>query len=340
MKSNAISKFAYILTSVAAILLLSISCKRDHNICRVKFDFQNFREADSTIQIRIENDSIYITDTIKLTPPNDRIKYEVSANAKRILLYFNEGENVLTFYPEKDQDVKIRLDANFPLLYQIKGGGTNKTLEEFRLFAEKEIRQYQELLHSDSLKQKTKALKEVRLKAIEFYRQHLESPGIEKLSEIYLRDINFLQDSTLSIQDTPLADYLRLQDSCSVGRLAPDFHIKDIEQKDFILSWNKKKPILLHFTDSLSKHTASFLKAKKDSLKKEDPTILTLVLSIPDSSIRTAASRLKLPGHIVSDSIGQTATLMEKYNIRQLPYTIRIDTLGTIIERSSGYSLP
>lgn len=331
----------YIVTGL--ILFLTLSCSRESDVCYLKLKLSNLSSGDSVLVLRVEGGGIFSTEEIRVVPPKAQIRHKVKGDVNRILLYFNGGNNVLRLYPEKGEDISITLDADQPLLPKIKGGSTHVTLNRFMQTAEEEIRRYQDHLRTTDFPSKAEAFADLRLKALRFYLSHSDAPGINRLVEEYdLFDAAFVRRSGISMHrlPAPLDSVLRKNESYAIGRLAPDFLVKDIDQRSFTLSWYKGQDVLLHFANKPDSATVACLKAWKNKTGMKKPEVLTLALFAPDSSLRKLTAGLAMPGRVVSDSVGQVSTLLERYGIDSLPYTVHIDTAGYIRSRHAGHSLP
>lgn len=331
----------YIVTGL--ILFLTLSCSRESDVCYLKLKLSNLSSGDSVLVLRVEGGGIFSTEEIRVVPPKAQIRHKVKGDVNRILLYFNGGNNVLRLYPEKGEDISITLDADQPLLPKIKGGSTHVTSNRFMQTAEEEIRRYQDHLRTTNFPSKAEAFADLRLKAVRFYLSHSDAPGINRLVEEYdLFDAAFVRRSGISMHrlPAPLDSVLRKNESYAIGRLAPDFLVKDIDQRSFTLSWYKGQDVLLHFANKPDSATVACLKAWKNKTGMKKPEVLTLALFAPDSSLRKLTAGLAMPGRVVSDSVGQVSTLLERYGIDSLPYTVHIDTAGYIRSRHAGHSLP
>ncbi|KGL55418.1 antioxidant, AhpC/TSA family protein [Porphyromonas sp. COT-052 OH4946] len=328
---------------IGLILFLTLSCSRESDVCHLKLKLSNLSSGDSVLVLRLEGGGSFSTEEIRVTPPKARIRHKVKGDVNRILLYFNEGNNVLRLYPERGEDLTITLDADQPLLPKIKGGSTHATLNEFMQTADDEIRSYQDHLRTTDFPSKAEAFADLRLKALRFYLSHSDAPGINRLVEEYdLFDAAFVRRSGISMHrlPAPLDSVLRKNESYAIGRLAPDFLVKDIDQRSFTLSWYKGQDVLLHFANKPDSATVACLKAWKNKTGMKKPEVLTLALFAPDSSLRKLTAGLAMPLRVVSDSVGQVSTLLERYGIDSLPYTVHIDTAGYIRSRHAGHSLP
>jgi peroxiredoxin len=118
-----------------------------------------------------------------------------------------------------------------------------------------------------------------------------------------------------------------------VDVMAPDFALKDLNDKEVKLSDYRGKVVLLNFSTTWCPHCRTiipYLKELKEQYKDKDFVILNIDIQESKERVRAFATRQKITYRVLLDRDAKIAML---YNIVGVPNLILVDREGFIVCR-------
>ena len=271
-----------------------------------------------------------------------------------ITLYYNNRGQWITIYPEAGKPVKVKGDARYPQLLQIKGGRINDKLNQFRQKAAPLLKELADLqrentesaslsdeksIHATNLKlELRKAVKDFITKNPDEYASAVLIYEYFAYPNEYEQTEDLLQILSPEVNDFYLVKNMREEiekiKTTAAGAKAPDFRVTNIYGQTFTVDSFANKHFVLAFTalwcdmcqTEVMKLDNIISKYSKDSL---DVLLISLDDEVKD--IREMIRRDSIQWNLVADSAGQAIRLFDIYNVNSLPKCFLIDREGVIL---------
>jgi len=349
---------------LTAALIFAFSCKQQDTALSIRGEIKNFH--NSPIYLYTENNNLAEFDTIYLSEEG-KFNIEKELEEPSIVTIVSSGKEALLhlfLYP--NEKVEIVIDSLNPDKVQIKGSRVQKEIENF-------LNINNELLEEGSIVSREVDIKtdmgdegvigrtrflnnlnNVKKRLSEASESYILKNASLISSSILLNEffdsgasykIDGLIDSLKGdAQNFILTAQLRKQlENCArtkPGKAAPDFSIRTTNGEILSLDSLKGKNILLSFTASwcnfCNVETKALIKYFNQH-KKAPLNIVSISLDANESDWLAHISENKIAWkHHVTDTVGIASSLLQTYNVREVPYTVAIDTAGIIIGRGNS----
>ena len=348
---------------LTAGLLFAFSCKKQDTLS-IQGEIKNFH--DSPIYLYTENNNLAEFDTIYLSEEGKfKIEKELSEPSIVTIVSSNK-EPLLHLFLYPNEHVEFVIDSLSLDNPQIKGSRVQKEIENF-------LNTNNELLEEGNIVSREVDIKTDMGDegAIDRTRFLNNLNGVKKrlseASESYiLKNAGLISSSILlneffdsgasykidelidslkgDAQAFVLTSHLRMQlenrEKTETGKAAPDFSIRTTNGEMLSLDSLKGKNVLLSFTASwcnfCNVETKALIKYF-DQHKKVPLDIVSISLDANESDWLAHIDENKISWkHHVTDTAGIASLLLQSYNVREVPYTVMIDTAGIIIGRGNS----
>ena len=348
---------------LTAALFFAFSCKQRDTLS-IRGEIKNF--PDSPIYLYTENNNLVEFDTIYLSEEGKfNIEKELT-EPSIVTIVSSDKEALLHLFLYPTENVEIVIDSLNPDKAQIKGSRVQKEIENFLntnndLLEEGNIVSREVDIKTDMgdegaigrtrFLNNLNGVKKRLSEASESY--ILKNAGLISSSIL----LNEFFDSGASYKIDALIDSLRgdaqnfiltiqlrkqLENRAKTepGKAAPDFSIRTTDGNMLSLDSLKGKNVLLSFTASwcnfCNVETKALIKYF-DQHKKAPLDIISISLDANESDWLAHIDENKIAWkHHVTDTVGIASSLLQSYNVREVPYTVAIDTAGVIIGRGNS----
>lgn len=351
------------------LIIMVSSCSKDPKAYEINGKLDNIEGPYFFISYE-SNDSIRI-DTI---PVNAKGEFSFTSNKidtlTEVSLYFNLNTKSTYILVDKGWNVELKGDVLYPDLINVKGGDVNNDLTSFKNDNKELLKARADILNSAENAKKGIDTLEVKdyvseLKNINFELSNIASNYVKanpnKIASVMLINTFFKDESTIPRLDEnlemlkgkaamfnlteDLRQFSRKVTQSSVGSIAPNFSIQNMQGKMIHLVDFRGKYILLTFAAT----TCDVCRVEKpdaiaiyNQLKKEkkDIEFITIVKDIEEVPISENISD-SVKWNILPVHGGWSARPFEQYYVREMPYNILIAPTGAILERNFPiYELP
>ncbi len=353
--------------SILSLLLFSLvlfSCQKNDNRLVIEGELSNLTTPYVIASSRV-SDTIRV-DTI-LVDKNGKFSYRLNVDTTTVFIfYFNDFTSSTIVFSDKGVNkIKMKGDAIFSDLIEIKGGEINENLTAFKKENENLLKQRSLLMkkvdfESDSLSNSSTVISEKEEIAILNSLNHELAQNVEefiisnpdKLSSVILineffknnenpetlnRVLDYLKGDALNF---PLTYKLKSHNQklmlSAEGAKMPYFRLKVDKDKYLESSDFKNKYLLLSFLSlgsDDSKENINILKDVYVSLDTLDIQFLSVFIDSDTLPIRNISTD-SIPWKIVIEENSWGSDIVDDYNINYLPFNILIDPQGKIITRN------
>ena len=351
-----------ILKQIVYMLIASLTLYAcaDNQMYRVEGQLSNLENY--TLYIVYESPGGNTIDTLECDGKGAfSVFHEAVSNLRTITFYYNNRGQWFTVYPDIGKTVKVKGDAHYPKLIQIKGSRINNMLSKFQkkaqdlLKAQADLNGKKEenaLTHGEEVLKKDNLKFELRLIAQDFIAKHPKEEASAILMNEYFSDPDVipLAEEMLDYLAPELNDYYLVKDlreyisktkNTVEGAKAPYYRVVNIHGKTITPETFRDKYYILAFTALWNDmcHTNEMMlddlatKYPKDSLD-----ILLISLDDNPKDMRELLKNDSISWNLVTDSIGQSIRLFEQFNVNSAPKCFLIDKNGFILLNTTNGS--
>lgn len=355
-----IKKLALIVGCVICLL----SCGKDY-VYRVEGELSNL--GGETVYAVFEKDNYKVVDTVSCWKAG---RFEINQGKEgfqSVTIFLDENkEHWVTAYLEPGKTVKIKGDAQVPLLVQVKGGRINDQLNAFK---KKNMSLFQELTqllgtldkHANkraaNMVEETETaarLADVRRQLSEEASAYIKDNPDEEAAVVLIEDF-FLDpedtrkiDELLALLDPKLKEFYLVQKleqystrskRTALGAEAPNFTVKNIYGRSVNLDSFPEKYLLLTFTApwcDMCQTEDLYLDKIASKYPKDQLDILLVSLDDNPKEVREMLRKDSIAWNLVTDSAGQAAMLVDLYNVNALPRCFLIDEDHKILMKTEN----
>jgi peroxiredoxin len=291
------------------------------------------------------------------------VVHEQEDDMQTITFYYNNRKQWFTVYPEAGKTIRVKGDAKYPTLIQIKGSRINNKLTEFKKKAELILKEQADI--SDSREgyllsngEATLQLANVNLELKRIAQDFISRNPNEEASVILI-DEYFTQpdemeqtEDLLNLLSPELENYyivknLRSQiakaKNTMKGAKAPDFSVTNIYGKTITPDSFLNKYYILAFTAlwcDMCQTEVLMLDEITTTYPKDSLEILLISLDDETDKVYDMLLQDTIQWNLVTDSAGQAISLFEKYNVNSLPKCFLMDKNGIIkLKTANGVEL-
>ena len=351
-----------ILRQIVYIFIASLSfyACTDNQMYRVEGQLSNL--DNFTLYVVYESPGGNAIDTVECDGKGAfSVSHEAVSNLRTITFYYNNRGQWFTVYPDIGKTVRVKGDAHYPQLIQIKGSRIHNTLSKFQkkaqalLKAQADLSSKKEenaLTHGEEILKKDNLKFELRQIAQDFIAKHpkeeasailmneyFSDPGVISLAEEMLERLSPELNEYYLVKD--LHQYIAKTKKTAEGSIAPDFRVVNIHGKTITPVTFRDKYYILAFTALWNDmcHTNEMMlddlatKYPKDSLD-----ILLISLDDNPKDMRELLKSDSIAWNLVTDSVGQSIRLFEQYNVNSAPKCFLIDKNGIILLNTTNGS--
>ena len=340
------------------IFILSSCINNDKYIIEGKI--KNLTDED--LYVVFESDDLKDVDTISCDKPGEFLITK-QGSFDQVTIYTCNKEQWITAYPEKGQKVSITGDWKDPISIDIKGGEVNDQLRKYKKELDPLLKEKAKIVKawtknngsigseqaelSARLANVNLQLKENAEKLIRKYpNQKASSILIERL--FMIADNSRKIDELLAILEPSARDFFLVSKleafsnrakRTETGAEAPDFTVNNIYGKPLTLDSFPNKYLLLAFTASwheLGQSSHQYLADIKKQYKDKELEVVLVSLDTDTKEIRESMAKDSLQWNLVTDSAGQSSSLIDLYNISVLPRCFLIDKEGEILIKTDN----
>ena len=276
-----------------------------------------------------------------------------------INIYYNDRKHWFSVFPETGSPVKVKGEADYPLMIDVKGGRTNNKLSEFKKKAAPLLKEMADisddsrvsiLSKGESIMQLANTNIELRRTIQDFINKYPKEEASAILIYSYYTDpeIMLQAEELLNILTPELDEFFVVKKlktliskarTTMVGAEAPDFRVVNTYGQTLTPDHFANKYYILAFTalwcDMCQTETIMLdqmaAKYSKDSLE-----ILFVSLDDEFDKVRDIIQKDSSKWNLVTDSAGQAIKLFETYNVNSLPSCFLIDKDGKIKLRTNN----
>jgi peroxiredoxin len=350
-----LKKLVYIVITV--VFLLS-SCGKS-NFYEIEGELSNL--SDPILYVVYESPEGAVFDTIQTDNKGYfSTVHEAIDDLQSVIIYYQDKERWFTIYPETGTLVKIKGDAQYPRLIQVRGGRINNKLGEYKskvaaLLKEQADRENKteeaSSTSGDSNHQSANITLQLQYIAQDFIKKNPKEKASAILISEYFSDPeeNILQvEELLNILSPELNDFYIVKNFRSriekakesiAGAKAPDFNVTNIYGQTFTPDSFLNKYYVLAFTAlwcDLCQTEMMMLDRISAEYSKDSLEIMMISLDDDSKEVLELLERDTVKWNLVIDSAGQAIDLFDKYNVNTLPKCLLMDKEGIIILRTTN----
>lgn len=347
------------------LFVLFSSCKKNE-ISGYLIEGKLENSTDSFLYIVSNNQPFEVFDSI---PCKKEGKFIVEGNAEQlspVRIYSKQKGVLLTVWVKNKDKIIISGNMYYPELIKIKGNEVNDRLTDFKFLNKDLLKERITLFHKREETNKTDTLEgefdqlnyvskisninyQLREKAEEFIRANPSSMASVILMQDYLMDTDNpekIKTYLSLISGEEVRNSLLYQNmealyeeikKTSVGEIAPDFKVDDINHDSIALKSFRGKYLLLTFAaswcDVCDKDSEELVSIYKEFSKK-GLEILTISLDENRDSWIFAAKKNGIVWNQVIDVHGWGSELVNLYNVDHIPSNFLINKKGIIIAKN------
>jgi peroxiredoxin len=276
---------------------------------------------------------------------------EQDEDVQVITIYYNDRSQWFTVYPEVGKPVRVKGDAHYPQLLQIKGGRINDKLSEYKKKASPLLRELADLQSKnisldgeETIHQNTLNLKLQKIVQDFIEKNPKEEASAVLVSDYYTNPDEIKQtESLLNLLSPELNDFYLVKNlrkeiekiqTTNVGAKAPNFKVTNIYGQTYSVDSLSNKHFILAFTAlwcDMCQTEVMKLNDITDKYAKDSLEILLICLDDNLPEIRDILCKDTIQWNLVADSAGQAIQLFELYNVNSLPKCFLMDKEGVIM---------
>ena len=281
-----------------------------------------------------------------------------------VTLFFDNKTLWRCLYLEAGKKIKISGDAQYPALWQVKGGDKiNEQLaainqqsaslwkERTALLNEINHKQSHPIAEADAMAKLANVEHQLEEKAAAYVRSNpSEAASLALIDYFFVNpDDSRLVDELLAVLSPQLRThylYKTLEEfsartrRTNIGAEAPSFKVKNIAGEEIDLAKEDNNYILLAFTDPWTAGGNISTSYLAPAVKKyEKDPLDVIVFSLDDAcgkNLREMAHNDSIQWNLVTDSAGQVAALLDIYNVSELPRYYLIDKDKKILMKTEN----
>ena len=344
-------KYYYLkkLLHIFGILFVLFSCE---NKTIYKIDGRLSNIEDVTLYVVYESQESVFIDTVLCNEQGYfSIFHEEDEELQVITFYYNDRKQWFSVYPEAGKPVRVKGDALYPKLLQIKGGQINNKLSEFKKKAAPLLKELTDIQHNnlsftgDGTMQLTTLKLELREKIQRFILKNPKEVASAVLISEYFANPDEIEhtEDLLYLLSPELNEHYLVKNlwqeiekakTTQVGAKAPDFKVTNINGETFTVDSFANKYFILAFTAlwcDLCQTEVMKLDDIAAKYPKESLDILLICLDDELEDIRELVRLDSIQWNLVADSAGQSIQLFDNYNVNSLPKCFFIDKNGVIL---------
>lgn len=352
--------------SILTLLLFSLvffSCQRDDNKLIIEGELTSLTNpyviASSRVADTIRVDTIFVDQ-------NGKFSYLQNVDTATIFtFYFNDfSSSTIVFSDKGVKKIKMKGDAIFSDLIEIKGGEINESLTTFKLENETLLKHRSLLMNKtnyevDSLvnsaniildKEQAASLNSLNHELSQKVEEFIKS-NPDKISSVILindffkntenpetlnRVLEYLEgDALKSALTHKLKNHNQKLLLSAEGAQMPYFKLKGKKDKYIESSDFENKYLLISFLSFMgdeSVENIKILKQEYKSLDKKDIEFLSIYID-SDTLPIINHSVDSIPWKVVVENKSWGSNIIEAYNVHYLPFNILIDKKGKIVTR-------
>jgi peroxiredoxin len=348
-----LKKLVYIIINV--VFLLS-SCSKG-NFYKVEGELSNL--SGTTLYVAYESSGGNVFDTIQTDSKGYfSMVHEAIDGLQSVVIYYQDKERWFTIYPEAGTPVKIKGDAQYPQLVQVKGGRINNKLSEYKSKAAALLKEQADMENESgkessgsSNHQSANITLRLRRIAQDFIKKNPKEEASAVLLSKYFSDPeeNILQsEELLNILSPELNDFYIIKNlrnrvekakESIAGAKAPYFNITNIYGQTFTPDSFLNKYYILAFTAlwcDLCQTEMMMLDQLSAEYPKDSLEIMMISLDDDSQEVLELLEGDTVKWNLVIDSAGQAIDLFDKYNVNALPKCLLMDKDGIIMLRTTN----
>ena len=337
------------LLHIYGILFALMACD-NQNIYQIKGQLSNL--ADDSLYVVYASSATIRIDTVTCNEKGLFHTFcEIEDDLQDITFYYNDRYQWFTVYPEVGKPVRVKGDANYPQLLQIKGGRINNTLSRFKKKAAPLLKELADLQRGnvsldveETVHLSTLQL-ELRKKVQDFIAKNPKEEASAVLISEYFSDPNdFEQTERLLLSLSPELNSFFLVGNLwkeieralttSIGAQAPNFKITNIDGQTYTVDSLANKHFILAFTALWCDMCQTEVMMLDEIASKYTTDSLEILLICLDDNLEEIRERVRqdtIQWNLFADSAGQAIQLFDIYNVNSLPKCFLMDKDGTIL---------
>ncbi|MDR2233157.1 MAG: TlpA family protein disulfide reductase [Tannerella sp.] len=345
-------------TFLGCILSLLFSCMEQSSY-HIKVNLTNLEPQE--VYAVLESEMMKTAETYLYDGNGELVLSPKEGDYRTLTLYYDNFSKWVTVYLEDKRRLVVSGDAATPHSVQVKGGGINDLLSDFKKETALLLDEYTSFADSVSAEQLAQQgvnrmtrlaniRNELRLQAEAFILKHPD----EKASAILIKDYfvdpdNHPQIEALLATLMPelsgfyvvqeLKEYVEKAKQTAIGAKAPDFNVMTINGDRYTRDSFSDGYLLLAFTylwEDMCHTNHLHLDKIISSYPKDSLHVLLVTLDEQPQHLRDSTGKEKIKWDIVTDSLGQSIKLLDTYNINALPRSFLIDRTGNIVMRTDN----
>lgn len=332
------------------IVVLSFFACTQNIPYRIEGKLTNLGEAE--IYVVFENENGCLVDTVTSEPDGSFSIEQKEGDYQTAVLFFENKTFWRCIFLEAGKKVKISGDAKYPALLRVKGGDRmNEKISDLRdmsvsLWKEKtdltrEINRKRSnpIEEADLIAKLTNVEHQLEEIAVAYIKKNPEESASLAFIQYFFTDLDDTRDvdELLAVISPQLRDhylYKALEEysvkakRTNLGAEAPTFKVKNVLGKEIDMSKLDNEYILLAFTHSWIQQDEtekSHLAPIAYQHKKDSLNVIVLTLDNNTKEIRNAIKHDTIQWNVVADSASQVASLLDLYNVSELPRYYLID---------------
>lgn len=334
------------------------SCSKNYTY-RIEGKFSNLE--DQTIYIVFEREDYRVVDTV-ICEKSGQFKFDQKLdNFNSASLFFENRTQWITVYLEPGAKISISGDAQYPLLFNIKGGNINEQLNAVRKDVSSLLKEYTDL--SNQANNSSNSVEETEIiskisniqhqlmeHATEYIKLHPDREVSVALIQRYFSnpDDTRKMDELLALLDPNLKNFYLTKEleqysmrakRTAIGMEAPGFNVKNVYGESINLDTFSDKYLLLTFTApwcDMCQVEDLYLDEIVTTYPSEEIDVLLVSLDNNSNEAKETLNSDSIQWNLVTDSAGQATMLLDLYNVSVLPRSFLIDEEGKIIMKTEG----
>ena len=334
---------------ISGILFVLFSCNNT-NIYQIKGQLSNLEDEHLYVVFEAP-ESIHIDSIVCDEKGQFAIFHEQDDDLQVITFYYHDRYQWFKVYPEAGKPVRVKGDATYPQLLQIKGGRINNMLSQFKKKATPVLKELTDLQKNDATLDGESAMNQskLNLELRNIVQDFIAKNPHEEASAVLISDYFSKPDDIeqterlLELLSPELNDFYTVRNmrkeiekyhTTQAGAKAPDFEVTNIYGQSFTVYSFANKHLILAFTAlwcDMCQTEVMMLDDIASKYAKDSLEILLICLDDDLGEIREMVRNDTIQWNLVADSAGQSIQLFESYNVNSLPKCFLMDTEGVIM---------
>ncbi|MDH6356423.1 TlpA disulfide reductase family protein [Parabacteroides sp. PF5-9] len=341
------------------LILCLLSCGKDYAY-RVEGKLSNLE--DQTIFVIFEREDYNLIDTVICEKPGQFVVKQTEEGFNSVTILYDNKTQWFTAYLKPGDNIIISGDANYPLLFQVKGGKINEKLSAVRKELApllKDLTEQTAFLHRKGINtveetEIASRISNINLQLSEDVMKYIKDNPDEEASVVLIKmffaepDDTRKMDELLAMLDPELKNFYLVNEleqysirakRITLGAEAPDFSLKNVYGNTVNLSSFPDKYLLLAFTApwcDMCQTEDLLLDKVAMQYPKDKVDILLISLDDNQRQVRDMLAKDSIQWNLVTDSAGQATMMLELYNVSALPRCFLIDEEGKIILKTDN----